>query len=105
MDSLRRGHPGAGACARWHLVFGSARDTTCRHWSRAAGAETVMPVLNQTLIEGERSPRRGESISQDCSPASGVRFGFRTTRIAGDSINCTHDGAIALLMTAAHLLH
>ncbi|WP_246800700.1 nodulation S family protein [Mesorhizobium amorphae] len=63
MDSLRRGHPGAGACARWHLVFGSARDTTCRHWSRAAGAETVMPVPNQTLIEGERPRCRGVNRS------------------------------------------
>lgn len=36
------------------LVFGSARDATCRRWGHAAGAETVIDIFKETLIEVER---------------------------------------------------
>ncbi|WFU92251.1 SAM-dependent methyltransferase (plasmid) [Rhizobium sp. CC1099] len=49
-----------------HLVFGSARDANCRRWGHAAGAETVIAMLNETLIEVERLECRGESINEDC---------------------------------------
>ncbi|ULJ74585.1 nodulation methyltransferase NodS [Rhizobium gallicum] len=49
-----------------HLVFGSARDANCRRWGHAAGAETVIAMLNETLIEVERLECRGEAINEDC---------------------------------------
>lgn len=49
-----------------HLVFGSARDANCRRWGHAAGAETVIGILNEALIEVERLECRGESDNEDC---------------------------------------
>ncbi|WP_105374895.1 nodulation methyltransferase NodS [Neorhizobium huautlense] len=49
-----------------HLVFGSARDANCRRWGHAAGAETVIAMLSETLVEVERLECRGESINEDC---------------------------------------
>ncbi|MDK1389309.1 nodulation methyltransferase NodS [Sinorhizobium sp. 7-81] len=49
-----------------HLVFGSARDACCRRWGHAAGAETVLTVLNETLIEVERHDCQGDSANEDC---------------------------------------
>ncbi|WP_085780405.1 MULTISPECIES: nodulation methyltransferase NodS [Rhizobium] len=49
-----------------HLVFGSARDASCRRWGHAAGAETVIAMLNETLVEVERLECRGETINEDC---------------------------------------
>ncbi|MFH0301635.1 nodulation methyltransferase NodS [Bradyrhizobium sp. 31Argb] len=48
------------------LVFGSARDATCRRWGHPAGAETVISMLNETLIEVERLQCHGESVNEDC---------------------------------------
>ncbi|PDT50624.1 MULTISPECIES: nodulation methyltransferase NodS [Sinorhizobium] len=49
-----------------HLVFGSARDANCRRWGHVAGAETVVGMLNETLLEVERLECRGESVNEDC---------------------------------------
>ncbi|WP_027584060.1 nodulation methyltransferase NodS [Bradyrhizobium sp. Ai1a-2] len=49
-----------------HLVFGSARDARCRRWGHPAGAETVIGMLNETLIEVERLQCRGASDNEDC---------------------------------------
>ncbi|MBB4189081.1 2-polyprenyl-3-methyl-5-hydroxy-6-metoxy-1,4-benzoquinol methylase [Sinorhizobium terangae] len=49
-----------------HLVFGSARDANCRRWGHVAGAETVLALLNETLIEAERLDCRGGSTNEDC---------------------------------------
>ncbi len=49
-----------------HLVFGSARDANCWRWGHAAGAETVISMLNETLIEVERLECRSESVNEDC---------------------------------------
>ncbi|WP_439373330.1 nodulation methyltransferase NodS [Bradyrhizobium sp. DASA03120] len=49
-----------------HLVFGSARDATCRGWGHAAGAETIIAMLSETLVEVERVQCQGESASEDC---------------------------------------
>ncbi|BCM17553.1 methyltransferase, nodulation protein; NodS [Mesorhizobium sp. J8] len=49
-----------------HLVFGSARDATCRRWGHAAGAETVMAMLNETLIAIDHLQCQGETPNQDC---------------------------------------
>ncbi|WP_018240594.1 nodulation methyltransferase NodS [Ensifer sp. BR816] len=49
-----------------HLIFGSARDANCRRWGHVAGAETVIAILNETLIEVERLECRGESVNEDC---------------------------------------
>lgn len=49
-----------------HLVFGSARDATCRRWGHAAGAETAMAMLKETLVEVERLECHGESVNEDC---------------------------------------
>ncbi|MBB5536454.1 nodulation methyltransferase NodS [Rhizobium giardinii] len=49
-----------------HLVFGSARDANCRRWGHVAGAETVIAMLSETLVEVERHECRGESINEDC---------------------------------------
>ncbi|MES0173857.1 nodulation methyltransferase NodS [Mesorhizobium sp. M0006] len=49
-----------------HLIFGSARDANCRRWGHAAGAEPVIAMLNETLIEVERLECRGESVNEDC---------------------------------------
>ncbi|MGV7219508.1 nodulation methyltransferase NodS [Bradyrhizobium sp. UFLA05-112] len=49
-----------------HLVFGSARDDTCRGWGHAAGAETIIAMLNETLVEVERVQCRGDSANEDC---------------------------------------
>ncbi|QIG97862.2 MULTISPECIES: nodulation methyltransferase NodS [unclassified Bradyrhizobium] len=52
------------------LIFGSARDATCRHWGHAAGAETIMSMLNERLVEVERLQCQGESANEDCLLAS-----------------------------------
>ncbi|UVO30571.1 nodulation methyltransferase NodS [Bradyrhizobium arachidis] len=49
-----------------HLVFGSARDATCRGWGHAAGAETIIAMLSETLVEVERVQCQGESANEDC---------------------------------------
>nr|WP_036050676.1 nodulation methyltransferase NodS [Bradyrhizobium sp. Tv2a-2] len=50
-----------------YLVFGSARDTTCHRWGHAAGAETVITMLNEaSLIEVERVHCQGELSNEDC---------------------------------------
>ncbi|WP_065756037.1 nodulation methyltransferase NodS [Bradyrhizobium paxllaeri] len=48
------------------LLFGSARDAACRRWGHAAGAEAVITMLNETLIEVERVHCQGESTNEDC---------------------------------------
>ncbi|WIW50149.1 SAM-dependent methyltransferase (plasmid) [Bradyrhizobium sp. 62B] len=55
------------------LVFGSARDASCQRWGHPAGAETMLDVLNEHLVETERVQCRGASIDEDCLIAS-----FRT---------------------------
>ncbi|CDX57637.1 methyltransferase nodulation protein NodS [Mesorhizobium plurifarium] len=49
-----------------HLVFGSARDATCRRWGHAAGAETVMAMLNEMLIAVDHLHCQGDTPNQDC---------------------------------------
>ncbi|WP_027555862.1 nodulation methyltransferase NodS [Bradyrhizobium sp. Cp5.3] len=48
------------------LVFGSARDANCRRWGHAAGAETVIAILKETLVEVGRVHCQGESVNEDC---------------------------------------
>ncbi|MFB9263060.1 nodulation methyltransferase NodS [Bradyrhizobium erythrophlei] len=48
------------------LVFGSARDDTCRRWGHAAGAETVISIFNETLIEVERLHCQADPVNEDC---------------------------------------
>lgn len=52
------------------VVFGSARDHICRRWGHAAGAETVIAMLNEALVEVERIQCQGESDNEDCLIAS-----------------------------------
>ncbi|WP_409193001.1 nodulation methyltransferase NodS [Bradyrhizobium sp. RDM4] len=49
-----------------HLVFGSARDTACKRWGHVAGAETVITILSEALIEVERVQCQGQSADEDC---------------------------------------
>ncbi|WP_245444686.1 nodulation methyltransferase NodS [Microvirga sp. KLBC 81] len=49
-----------------HLIFGSARDSVCRRWGHAAGAETGIVILTETLVEVERVQCRGETVDEDC---------------------------------------
>ncbi|MGY4501465.1 2-polyprenyl-3-methyl-5-hydroxy-6-metoxy-1,4-benzoquinol methylase [Bradyrhizobium sp. GM24.11] len=49
-----------------YLVFGSARDATCRRWGHVAGAETVITILTEALIEVERVQCQGQSADEDC---------------------------------------
>ncbi|MGR4932496.1 nodulation methyltransferase NodS [Bradyrhizobium sp. CAR08] len=49
-----------------HLVFGSARDATCKRWGHVAGAETVITILTEALIEVERVQCQGQSADEDC---------------------------------------
>lgn len=51
---------------RGHLVFGSARDATCRRWGHVAGAETVIAILTEALVEVERVQCQGQSADEDC---------------------------------------
>lgn len=48
------------------VVFGSARDHVCRRWGHVAGAETVIAMLNEVLVEVERVHCQGESDNEDC---------------------------------------
>ncbi len=48
------------------VVFGSARDATCRRWGHAAGAETVIAIFKETLTEIERLHCQGASSNEDC---------------------------------------
>ncbi|OMI06551.1 SAM-dependent methyltransferase [Bradyrhizobium brasilense] len=48
------------------LVFGSARDATCRHWGHAAGAETVISLFKESLLEVERLHCQTTSVNEDC---------------------------------------
>ncbi|RUU14291.1 methyltransferase domain-containing protein [Mesorhizobium sp. USDA-HM6] len=66
-----------------HLVFGSALDAACRRWGHAAGAETVMAMLNETLIPVDRLQCQGESANQDCLLAR-----FRSPVRPPDESNC-----------------
>ncbi|ASY61191.1 2-polyprenyl-3-methyl-5-hydroxy-6-metoxy-1,4-benzoquinol methylase [Sinorhizobium fredii] len=49
-----------------HMVFGSAIDANCRRWGHVAGTETVIAMLNETLIEVEQLYCRGASVNEDC---------------------------------------
>nr|WP_274597301.1 nodulation methyltransferase NodS [Microvirga tunisiensis] len=49
-----------------YLVFGSGRDATCQRWGHAAGAETVIAMLSETLVEVERLQCHGETANEDC---------------------------------------
>lgn len=49
-----------------HLVFGSARDATCQGWGHVAGAETIIAMLSETLVEVERVQCQGQSTNEDC---------------------------------------
>ncbi|MET4328730.1 2-polyprenyl-3-methyl-5-hydroxy-6-metoxy-1,4-benzoquinol methylase [Bradyrhizobium sp. i1.15.2] len=49
-----------------HLIFGSARDATCKRWGHVAGAETVIAMLTEALIEVERAQCQGQSADEDC---------------------------------------
>ncbi|KLK89634.1 SAM-dependent methlyltransferase [Microvirga vignae] len=49
-----------------HLIFGSARDGVCRRWGHAAGAETGIAILTETLVEIERVQCQGETVDEDC---------------------------------------
>ncbi|THK33370.1 methyltransferase domain-containing protein [Ensifer sp. MPMI2T] len=49
-----------------HMVFGSALDANCRRWGHVAGAETIIAMLNETLIEVEQLYCRGASANEDC---------------------------------------
>ncbi|CDX35107.1 Nodulation protein S [Mesorhizobium plurifarium] len=66
-----------------HLVFGSARDATCRRWGHAAGAETVMAMLNETLIAVDLLQCQGDTPNQDCLLAR-----FRSPVRPPDLSNC-----------------
>ncbi|MET3524627.1 nodulation methyltransferase NodS [Mesorhizobium abyssinicae] len=66
-----------------HLVFGSARDATCLRWGHAAGAETVMAMLNETLIAVDHLQCHGETPNQDCLLAR-----FRSPVRPPDESNC-----------------
>lgn len=48
------------------LVFGSARDALCRRWGHAAGAETVIAIFKESLVEVERLHCQAESANEDC---------------------------------------
>ncbi|MEX3936700.1 nodulation methyltransferase NodS [Paraburkholderia phymatum] len=48
------------------LIFGSARDASCRRWGHLAGAETVLEILKEELTEVERVECVGESPNEDC---------------------------------------
>ncbi|MCA1510290.1 nodulation methyltransferase NodS [Bradyrhizobium sp. NBAIM01] len=48
------------------LIFGSARDAACQRWGRAAGAETVIALFNESLSEVERMHCHTESANEDC---------------------------------------
>ncbi|WP_025038576.1 SAM-dependent methyltransferase [Bradyrhizobium sp. DOA9] len=52
------------------LVFGSACDAACRRWAHPAGAETMLDILHETLIETERVHCRGATADEDCLIAS-----------------------------------
>ncbi|WP_342723680.1 nodulation methyltransferase NodS [Bradyrhizobium sp. B097] len=47
------------------LLFGSARDATCRRWGHAAGAETLMSLFNESLSEIERLHCHTESVNEE----------------------------------------
>ncbi|MET4348297.1 nodulation methyltransferase NodS [Bradyrhizobium sp. RT9a] len=49
-----------------HLIFGSARDAPCRRWGHVAGAETVIAIMTESLIEVERVQCQGQSADEDC---------------------------------------
>ncbi len=80
------------------MTSGSA--STCRRWGHAAGAETVIAVLNETLIEVERLQCQRESINEDCSPGFGVRFGLGRLELPALA-STVMTGAIALSRAAA----
>ncbi|ACC76602.1 nodulation methyltransferase NodS [Paraburkholderia caribensis] len=48
------------------LIFGSARDASCRRWGHLAGAETVLEILKEELTEVERVECVGESPNENC---------------------------------------
>ncbi|MDK4743699.1 MULTISPECIES: nodulation methyltransferase NodS [Rhizobium] len=49
-----------------HLVFGSARDANCQRWGHVTGAETVIAILTEMLVEVERLELQGDSDNEDC---------------------------------------
>ncbi|MBQ0819360.1 MULTISPECIES: nodulation methyltransferase NodS [Microvirga] len=49
-----------------HLIFGSAGDANCRRWGHVAGAETVMTILDQELVQVDRLRCVGRSNNEDC---------------------------------------
>ncbi|MDF0492889.1 nodulation methyltransferase NodS [Bradyrhizobium yuanmingense] len=48
------------------LIFGSARDETCRHWGHPAGAETAIDIFKEELIEVQRVQFRAERDDEEC---------------------------------------
>ncbi|MEX3960376.1 beta-1,4-N-acetylglucosamine oligosaccharide N-methyltransferase NodS [Trinickia symbiotica] len=48
------------------LVFGSARDANCQRWGHIAGAETVIAILTEELVEVDRLSCIGQSLNEDC---------------------------------------
>ncbi|WP_352603635.1 SAM-dependent methyltransferase [Mesorhizobium sp. M0488] len=48
-----------------HLVFGSPRDSTRRHWGRFASAEPAIATLNPKLSQLLRVRCRGNASSED----------------------------------------
>ncbi|APA90317.1 nodulation S family protein (plasmid) [Paraburkholderia sprentiae WSM5005] len=48
------------------LVFGSAHDANCRRWGHIAGAETVIAILEEELVEIDRLRCVGQSLNEDC---------------------------------------
>lgn len=52
------------------LVFGSAHDANCRRWGHIAGAETVIAILEEELVEIDRLRCVGQSLNEDCLLAS-----------------------------------
>ncbi|WP_404294586.1 nodulation methyltransferase NodS (plasmid) [Microvirga sp. RSM25] len=49
-----------------YLILGSGRDATCQRWGHTAGAETVIAMLSEMLVEVERLQCHGESVNEDC---------------------------------------
>ncbi|RAZ85598.1 SAM-dependent methyltransferase [Mesorhizobium hawassense] len=49
-----------------HLIFGSAGDANCLRWGHVAGAETVIAILDEELVQIERLRCTGPSANEDC---------------------------------------
>ncbi|XUM51959.1 nodulation S family protein (plasmid) [Rhizobium sp. YTUHZ045] len=49
-----------------HLIFGSAGDASCQRWGHVAGAETVITMLDQELVQIDRVRCVGQTTNEDC---------------------------------------